>query len=79
LVGLLVGTALSWATGLAPNGPRPKDSLGWYPPVLVIGDVWRGMMAGQFWVYLPIVIPLGLVNLSASLQCIESAAAGGDN
>ncbi len=79
LVVLLVGTALSWATGLAPNGPRPTDSLGWYPPVLVIGDVWRGLMAGQFWVYLPIVIPLGLLNLLASLQCIESAAAAGDN
>jgi len=75
LVVLLVGTALSWATGLAPNGPKPTDSLGWYPPVLVIGDLWRGLMAGQFWAYLPIVIPLGLLNLLASLQCIESAAA----
>ena len=79
LVVLLVGTALSWATGLAPNGPKPTDSLGWYPPVLVIGDLWRGLMAGQFWAYLPIVIPLGLLNLLASLQCIESAAAAGDN
>jgi adenine/guanine/hypoxanthine permease len=79
LVVLLVGTALSWATGLAPNGPKPTDSLGWYPPVPVIGDLWRGLMAGQFWAYLPIVIPLGLLNLLASLQCIESAAAAGDN
>jgi len=46
---LLVGTALSWATGLAPNGPRPTDSIGWYPPVPVIGDVWRGLMVGHFW------------------------------
>ena len=79
LVVLLVGTALSWATGLAPNGPRPTDSLGWYPPLLVIGEVGRGLMSGQFWPYLPVVIPLGLLNLLASLQCIESAAAAGDN
>jgi AGZA family xanthine/uracil permease-like MFS transporter len=79
LVVLLVGTALSWATGLAPNGPKPTDSLGWYPPLLVIGDVWRGLAAGQFWAYLPVVIPLGLLNLLASLQCIESAAAAGDS
>lgn len=79
LVVLLVGTALSWATGLAPNGPKPTDSLGWYPPLLVIGDVWRGLTSGQFWPYLPVVIPLGLLNLLASLQCIESAAAAGDN
>ncbi len=79
LVVLLVGTALAWATGLAPNGPRPTDSVGWYPPLLVIGDVWRGLAAGHFWAYLPVVIPLGLLNLLASLQCIESAAAAGDN
>jgi AGZA family xanthine/uracil permease-like MFS transporter len=79
LVVLLVGTGLSWATGLAPQGPRPPDSLGWYPPLLVIGDLWRGLMSGSFWLYLPVVIPLGLLNLLASLQCIESAAAAGDS
>ena len=79
LVVLLVGTVLSWITGLAPNGPRPTDSLGFYPPLPVIGDVWRGLVSGQFWLYLPVVIPLGLLNLLASLQCIESAAAAGDN
>ena len=79
LVVLLVGTALSWLTGLAPNGPRPTDSLGFYPPLPVLGDVWRGLVAGQFWLYLPVVIPLGLLNLLASLQCIESAAAAGDS
>jgi AGZA family xanthine/uracil permease-like MFS transporter len=79
LVVLLVGTALSWLTGLAPNGPRPTDSLGFYPPLLVIADVWRGFVNGHFWLYLPVVIPLGLLNLLASLQCIESAAAAGDN
>lgn len=79
LVVLLVGTVLAWLTGLAPNGPRPTDSLGFYPPLLVIGEVWRGFVDGHFWLYLPVVIPLGLLNLLASLQCIESAAAAGDS
>jgi hypothetical protein len=34
---------------------------------------------GQYLPYLPIIIPMGLLNLLASMQCVESAAAAGDS
>ena len=79
LVVLVVGTSLAWITGLAPCGARPIDSLGWHPPLPVLGDLWSGFRHGQFWPYMSVIIPMGLLNLLASLQCIESAAAAGDS
>jgi len=79
LVVLVVGTALSWFMGLAPHGLRPTGSLGWHPPLPVIADLWGGFRNGQFWPYLSVIIPMGLLNLLASLQCIESASAAGDS
>ncbi len=79
LVVLVAGTALSWLTGLAPNGVRPAGSLGWHPPLPVLAELWGGFRNGQFWPYLSVIIPMGLLNLLASLQSIESAAAAGDS
>jgi AGZA family xanthine/uracil permease-like MFS transporter len=79
LVVLVTGTALSWLTGLAPNGVQPTNSLGWHPPVPVLSDLWSCLERGEFWPYLSVIIPMGLLNLLASLQCIESAAAAGDS
>jgi AGZA family xanthine/uracil permease-like MFS transporter len=39
----------------------------------------RGLGSGLFLPYLPIIIPMGLLNLLASMQCVESAAAAGDS
>ena len=79
LVVLVVGTALAWITHLAPQGVLPVASVGWHPPLPVISDLWSGFRSGQFWPYLSVIIPMGLLNLLASLQCIESAAAAGDS
>ncbi|HEY5078403.1 MAG TPA: hypothetical protein VII43_01095, partial [Opitutaceae bacterium] len=79
LVILAVGTALAWATGLAPGAPVPAGAVGIHPPVFVGGDLLRGLRGGLFLPYLPIVVPMGLLNLLASMQCIESAAAAGDS
>jgi AGZA family xanthine/uracil permease-like MFS transporter len=78
LVVLGFGTALAWLTGLAPVGVRPPASLGWHLPIPVAGALVRGFREGRFWPYLSVVVPMGLLNLLASLQCIESAAAAGD-
>ncbi|WP_414662111.1 SulP family inorganic anion transporter [Horticoccus sp. 23ND18S-11] len=79
LVVLAVGTALSWLTGLAPQGALPQGTFGLYPPVPVFGALWQAMSGGHVLPYLSVIIPMGLLNLLASLQCIESAAAAGDS
>jgi AGZA family xanthine/uracil permease-like MFS transporter len=76
---LAVGTALAWATGLAPSSASAGGSLGLHLPSWVGGEIIRGIGAGRFLPYLPIMIPMGLLNLLASMQCVESAAAAGDS
>ena len=78
LVVLAVGTALSWLTGLAPQGALPQGTFGWHPPIPVFGALWTALHGGHVLPYLSVIIPMGLLNLLASLQCIESAAAAGD-
>jgi AGZA family xanthine/uracil permease-like MFS transporter len=78
LVILLVGAALAWATHLAPMGRLNLADLGWRPPVPVVSAVAGGLSGGQFLPYLSVILPMGLLNLLASLQCIESATAAGD-
>ncbi len=78
---LVVGTALAWATGLAPVGGwhvRPLAQLHLYAPHLVLGDLGQAFAGGHIVAYLSVVIPIGLLGVLASLQNIESAAAAGD-
>jgi AGZA family xanthine/uracil permease-like MFS transporter len=78
---LVVGTALAWATGLAPVGgfqARPLAQLHLYAPHLVPGDLVQAFAGGHIVAYLSVVIPIGLLGVLASLQNIESAAAAGD-
>jgi adenine/guanine/hypoxanthine permease len=79
LVILAIGTALSWATGLAPGAPVAAGTVGSHLPHWVGGVLFRGLRGGQFLPYLPIIVPMGLLNLLASMQCVESAAAAGDS
>jgi AGZA family xanthine/uracil permease-like MFS transporter len=79
LVVLVVGTVLAWLTGLAPGAPPAPGTLGLRLPHFVGGELLQGLMGGQFLPYLPIVLPMGLLNLLASMQCVESAAAAGDS
>ncbi len=82
LVVLLVGTALAWATGLAPvGGPeaRPFAHFGFYPTVPMPGELFAALTGGHLVAYLSVVIPIGLLGVLASLQNIESAAAAGDS
>ena len=79
---LAVGTALAWATGLAPVGgatAQPLAHFKLYFPVLVLGELWLALSGGHIVAYLSVVIPIGLLGVLASLQNIESAAAAGDN
>ncbi|MEI6105636.1 MAG: NCS2 family permease [Opitutae bacterium] len=82
LIILAVGTALAWATGLAPvGGPaaQPLAHFKLYFPVPVLGEMRTALMGGHIVAYLSVVIPIGLLGVLASLQNIESAAAAGDS
>ncbi len=79
---LAIGTALAWATGLAPvGGPdaHPLEHFRAYAPLPALGELWAALHGGHIVAYLSVVIPIGLLGVLASLQNIESAAAAGDN
>jgi AGZA family xanthine/uracil permease-like MFS transporter len=79
LVILVVGTALSWATGLAPGAPVAAGTVQLHLPQFTGGSLLQGILAGTFLPYLSIILPMGLLNMLASMQCVESAAAAGDS
>ena len=79
LVVLAVGTGLAWMTGLAPGAPVPAGTIGAHLPIYVAGDLLSGLRNGEFLPYLSVIIPMGLLNLLASIQCLESAAVAGDS
>jgi AGZA family xanthine/uracil permease-like MFS transporter len=78
LVAVALGTAIAWATGLAPVGKLPAGGAGFFPPVPVLGDVLASLGRGDLLAYLSVIIPMGLFNVIGSLQNIESAEAAGD-
>lgn len=76
LVAVALGTALGWATGLAPVGGAPAFT-GLRVPVPVIGDLLGSLP--YLLPYFSVIVPMGLFNLIGSLQNIESAEAAGDS
>jgi AGZA family xanthine/uracil permease-like MFS transporter len=78
LVAVALGTAISWAIGIAPVGAPPHGSAGFYPPVPVFGDLFSAL-GGDWLAYLSVILPMGLFNVIGSLQNIESAEAAGDS
>jgi AGZA family xanthine/uracil permease-like MFS transporter len=79
LVIVAVGTGLAWMTHLAPGPSVIPGLVGLHLPHFVGGGILQGLRDGQFLPYLPIILPMGLLNLLASMQCVESAAAAGDS
>ncbi len=77
LVAVAVGTALAWATGVAPVGGTPREAA-LHLPVLAVGDLVAGLSAGHLLAYLSVILPMGLFNVVGSLQNVESAEAAGD-
>ncbi|NUP99767.1 MAG: NCS2 family permease [Armatimonadetes bacterium] len=76
LVAVAIGTALSWATGLA-GGPLPAAPPGLRLPIPVFADVFA-VSREQLLAYLSVIIPMGIFNVVGSLQNVESAEAAGD-
>lgn len=76
LVAVGIGTAIAWATGLAPVGPLPVTGLALHLPFPVTTELAAGV--GTLWTYFSVILPMGLFNVVGSLQNIESAEAAGD-
>lgn len=82
LVIVVLGTALAWLLhrdgpdALVPVGTLASDQVGLRLPIPVLGDLWHALP--YLVPYLPVIIPMGLLNLVGSLQCLESAEAAGD-
>ncbi len=78
LVAVLLGTFLSWATGIAPVGAAPQAPAAWSPPTPALGALWEALAGGHVATYLSVILPMGLFTLVGSLQNVESAEAAGD-
>jgi adenine/guanine/hypoxanthine permease len=78
LVAVALGTALAWATGIAPTGEAPVAGATFRPPIPVLSDLGAALAAGHAALFLSVIIPMGLFNVVGSLQNLESAEAAGD-
>ena len=72
-----LGTALSWAIGIAPVGAHPSPAA-FHLPVPVPGDLVAAVGGGHLVPYLSVIVAMALFNVLGSLQNIESAEAAGD-
>src|SRR5262249_27295601 len=78
MVAVALGTALSWAIGIAPVGPRPAYT-GLHAPTPVLTDFVASLTGEHLIPYLSVIVAMGLFNVLGSLQNIESAEAAGDS
>lgn len=78
LVAVALGVVLSFAMGLVPPNPPTTESLGFYFPVPVFGDLLAGLSTDDAITYLSVIVPMGVFSVLGSLQNIESAEAAGD-
>ena len=83
LIVLALGTTIAWALyAITGNSVVPVGALEWEQLGLSIPlPVFRDLISSFPYLveYLPVVIPMGFINLVLSLQNIESAAAAGDS
>jgi AGZA family xanthine/uracil permease-like MFS transporter len=77
MVAVALGTALCWATGIAPGDGHPSGAA-LHLPVPVINDFIAALRGGHFLPYLSVILAMGIFNVLGSLQNIESAEAAGD-
>ncbi len=84
LLVIAIGTAMAWlwhrqgasTAPLVPVGALASEHVGLHLPIPVLGD----LVASVPYIvpYLPVTLPMGLLGLVGSLQCLESAEAAGD-
>lgn len=82
LVAVLAGAAIAWllrAFEVAdPIAPVPPVQVGLHLPHPAVGAMLALMTSPLGWKYFAVIFPMGLLNIIASLQNLESAEAAGD-
>ncbi len=82
LVAIGAGTLLAWLlkwAGIAEPFASPNETLlGFFPPSPIFGEVIGTFSDPRAVAFLPVIIPIGLINVIGSLQNLESAEAAGD-
>lgn len=78
VLAVLIGTGLSWLTGLAPVGHDPLGQFGFYLPHLAFAELRPLLSPHLLLPYLSVILPMSLLSGMSSLQNIESAQAAGD-
>jgi AGZA family xanthine/uracil permease-like MFS transporter len=82
LTAVVLGTAFAWilrafdASLFAPS--QEPISLGFHPPIPVVGDAVALLTSARGFKYMAVILPMGLFNVVGSLQNLESAEAAGD-
>jgi adenine/guanine/hypoxanthine permease len=80
LLTVLLGIALAWGTGLMSwDSVRFAEALkpiGFYAPNIWIGQLWQGR--ATLLAYVSVILPMGIFNLTSSIQNLESAEVAGD-
>ena len=79
LLAVLSGVILAWGLGRI-EGQTVLQALHvqWYWPQSSFGELMDTVGSEHVLAYLPVIVPMGLLNLLGSLQNLESAEAAGD-
>ncbi len=78
LVAVALGSALAWASGAAPATPLRTEAVGLYGPTLALAELGTALSGPHALAFLSVIVPMGLFNLTGSLQNLDSAEAAGD-
>ena len=78
-VGASIAWGLHWAGMPSPISSQPADfsQLGLHLPTPVLGSVWAS--AAYLLPLFSIIVPMGLINVVGSMQCLTSAEVAGDS
>ena len=80
LVAILLGVGVAIASGQITWSSKPLDSIGFYAPIPVVGDLWDGLslLFVKYPFLLTVVLPIEIYNFIETMNNVESAEAAGD-
>jgi adenine/guanine/hypoxanthine permease len=81
-IAVIVGIIAAWllrAFHVVPTPAWPTSSIGFYPPIPIVGSM-LALLAhpAVWWRYAAVFVPMAVLNVVGSIQNLESAEAAGD-
>jgi AGZA family xanthine/uracil permease-like MFS transporter len=80
-IAVVAGAIAAWLLRgfhFSPMPDWPKESLHFYFPVPIIGEIFSLLFNPQVWNYAAYFVPMAVLNVIGSIQNLESAEAAGD-